>query len=77
MQKINTSHTTALNDKKEEQENKPITLTVRCKLPNGKLVCRLVTIKHPTDSQIHQRRRNKENANNFNPSNTNNLSYKF
>ncbi len=59
-EKLNTSHATT--SKKEEQEKKPITLTVRYKLPNGEWRCRLVTIKHPTENQIHQKRLARQNS---------------
>ena len=65
MQKINTSHTTTL--KKEEQENKPITLNVSYDLPNGEQLFKLVTIKHPTENQIHQRRLSTAKCQQFQP----------
>jgi hypothetical protein len=54
MQKINTSHTTTL--KKEEKEDKSITLNVSYDLPNGEQLFKLVRIKHPTKNPIYQRR---------------------
>jgi hypothetical protein len=67
MQKINTSHTTALNDKKEEQENKPITLNVSYDLPNGEQLFKLVTIEHPTKNPIYQRRLSAAKCQQFQP----------